>query len=81
MLLYTNNEQSRKVKKNISIIIASKWKKNYQDIKYIVTKQLRDSWKELKKVHMNGTISCIYESEELALLKCSHYSKTSMVSV
>lgn len=43
MLLYTNNEQSRKVKKNISIIIASKWKKNYQDIKYIVTKQLRDS--------------------------------------
>lgn len=34
---------------------------------------IKHSWKKSKKTQKNGKTSCVYELEDLKLLKCSYY--------
>ena len=46
-----------------------------------ILKTLRHWWKILKKTQINRKIACVYELEELMLLRYSYYPKSSMDSI
>ena len=85
-LLYTNNKLPEKeIKKMIPFTIASK------PIKYLginLTKKMKDRYSEnnktlmkLKKMQINGKVSCVHRLEELILLKCQYCQKPSTESM